>query len=172
MAANPPVEEEISVHRQGPEVLLALSAPAARRLADEIAERGGEHGEWLDEVARLLTAGAAEQDAAERSATEDSHGVLLRGNWATGDELELPLPFTKHRPLETIGPGLVGAWRTRISSKHDDTPAVPVPVSHPDLSEAQASLAAQVSAAAKLLDDTRGHEQTEQVISALLSRPR
>jgi hypothetical protein len=171
MAANPPVQAEMNVRRKGRKVVLAMSAPTAHRLADEIAERGGEHGEWLDEVARLLTA-AAERDAAEPSIPEESHAVPLRGNWVTGDELEPPPPFGEHRPLETIGPGLVGAWRSLISSQDQDAPDIADPVSHQDLSEAQASLAAKVSAAAKLLDDTRGHEQTEQVISSLLSRPR
>jgi cysteine sulfinate desulfinase/cysteine desulfurase-like protein len=42
---------------------------------------------------------------------------LLRGSWSSDGDLDGPLPFTEAHPLETIGPGLVGVWRTRLAGQ-------------------------------------------------------
>jgi len=109
--------EQVSVHRDGADVVLALSGAAARRLADALDGTGADHPGWLHDVARLLTAAAAERESSATADTEASHTVLLRGNWSSDGDLDGPLPFTEAHPLETIGPGLVGVWRTRLAAQ-------------------------------------------------------
>jgi hypothetical protein len=109
--------EPMSVHLDGTDVVLALSAPAARRLADAVADSDGAHSGWLHGVAALLVAAANEHDSSQTDAAEASHTVLLRGNWSSDEDLDGPLPFTEAHPLETIGPGLVGTWRTQLTGK-------------------------------------------------------
>jgi hypothetical protein len=112
-----PAEQQISVHRDGEDVVLALSAPAARRLAEALATSDSSHAGWFQDVVRLLTAAVAEGDSSPTPAAEESHTVLLRGNWSSDGDLDGPLSFTEARPLETIGPGLVGVWRTRLAGQ-------------------------------------------------------
>jgi hypothetical protein len=111
------VEPEVSVHRDGADVVLALSAPAARRLAEGLDGTGPDHSGWFHEVSLLLTTAAADREASPTAETEASHTVLLRGNWSSDGDLDGPLPFTEAHPLETIGPGLVGVWRTRLTAQ-------------------------------------------------------
>jgi hypothetical protein len=111
------LEQEVSVHCDGADVVLALSASAARRLADALAGGGSDHSAWLHDVGRLLAAAAAEGESSPAPATEASHTVLLRGNWSSDGDLDGPLSFTEARALETIGPGLVGVWRTRLAGQ-------------------------------------------------------
>jgi hypothetical protein len=108
------VERQVSVHRDGADVVLALSASAARRLSEALTGTGSDHSGWLHDLAKLLTAAAAGGGSSSAAATEASHLVLLRGNWSSDGDLDGPLPFTETRPLETIGPGLAGVWRTRL----------------------------------------------------------
>ncbi len=110
-------EQQISVHRDGEDVVLALSASAARRLAEALATSDSSHAGWFQDVIRLLAAAVAEGDSSPTPAAEESHTVLLRGNWSSDGDLDGPLSFTEARPLETIGPGLVGVWRTRLASQ-------------------------------------------------------
>jgi hypothetical protein len=116
MAEQVSVEQEVSVSRDGADVVLALSTAAASRLAEELDDTGSDHSGWLHDVARLLRA-AVEQGASPTAETEASHTVLLRGNWSSDGDLDGPLPFTEAHPLETIGPGLVGVWRTRLAGQ-------------------------------------------------------
>jgi hypothetical protein len=134
--------EPMSVHRDGTDVVLALSAPAARRLADAVADLDGDHAGWLHDLAGLLVAAANEHDSSQTNAAEASHTVLLRGNWSSDDDLDGPLPFTEAHPLETIGPGLVGTWRTQLTGKRGAEKSA-------DEDEVDAS---QVDAAARLVD--------------------
>jgi hypothetical protein len=117
MSEKVSVEQQPTVHRDGDDVVLALSASAARRVAEALTAGGSSDSGWLHDVARVLTAAAAEAEASPTSATEASHTVLLRGNWSSDGDLDGPLPFTEARPLETIGPGLVGVWRTRLAGQ-------------------------------------------------------
>jgi hypothetical protein len=117
MSEKVSVEQQPTVHRDGDDVVLALSASAARRVAEALTASVSSDSGWLHDVARVLTAAAAEAEASPTSATEASHTVLLRGNWSSDGDLDGPLPFTEARPLETIGPGLVGVWRTRLAGQ-------------------------------------------------------
>jgi hypothetical protein len=117
MSAKVSVEQQPTVHRDGDDVVLALSASAARRVAEALTAGRSSDSGWLHDVARVLTAAAAEAEASPTSATEASHTVLLRGRWSSDGDLDGPLPFTEARPLETIGPGLVGVWRTRLAGQ-------------------------------------------------------
>jgi hypothetical protein len=144
MAEEVSVEQQVSVHRDGADVVLALSAPAARRLAEGLDGTGPDHSGWLHGVARLLTTAAAERESSSTSDTEASHTVLLRGNWSSDGDLDGPLPFTESHPLETIGPGLVGVWRTRLAGQ-----AVS---SGRKAEEADAAGTDRLDAAARLLD--------------------
>ncbi|MDX6365587.1 MAG: hypothetical protein QOK30_663 [Nocardioidaceae bacterium] len=117
MGEETSLEQQVPVHRDGADVVLALSASAARRLAGALTGTGSDDSAWLLDVARLLTAAAAEGESSSTAATEVPHTVLLRGNWSTDCDLDGPLPFTEARPLETIGPGLVGVWRTRLAGQ-------------------------------------------------------
>jgi hypothetical protein len=110
-------EQQVSAHRDGDDIVLALSASAAKRLAGALVAAGSDHSGWLHDVARLLTAAAAERESSPTASTEVSHTVLLRGNWSSDGDLDGPLPFTEARALETIGPGLVGVWRTRLAGQ-------------------------------------------------------
>jgi hypothetical protein len=116
MAEQVSVEQELSVSRDGSDVVLALSTAAARRLAEELDDNGSDHSGWVRDVARLLKA-AVERESSLTAETEVSHTVLLRGNWSSDGDLDGPLPFTEAHPLETIGPGLVGVWRTRLAGQ-------------------------------------------------------
>jgi hypothetical protein len=117
MSEKVSVEQQPTVHRDGDDVVLALSASAARRVAEALTASVSSDSGWLHDVARVLTAAAAEAEASPTTATEASHTVLLRGNWSSDGDLDGPLPFTEARPLETIGPGLVGVWRTRLAGQ-------------------------------------------------------
>jgi hypothetical protein len=111
------LERQVSVHRDGADVVLALSASAARRLAVALTDTASDHSAWLNDVSRLLTAAAAEQESSSPARADASQTVLLRGNWSSDGDLDGPMPFTEARPLETIGPGLVGVWRTRLAGQ-------------------------------------------------------
>jgi hypothetical protein len=117
MSEKVSVEQQPTVHRDGEDVVLSLSASAARRVAEALTASGSHDSGWLHDVARVLTTAAAEAESSPTSATEASHTVLLRGSWSSDGDLDGPLPFTEARPLETIGPGLVGVWRTRLAGQ-------------------------------------------------------
>jgi hypothetical protein len=143
MAEQVSVEPEVSVSRDGADVVLALSTAAALRLAEELDDTGSDHTGWCHDVARLLKA-AVERESAPTAETEASHTVLLRGNWSSDGDLDGPLPFTEAHPLETIGPGLVGVWRTRLAGQ-----AV---ASGRTADEAEAVSTERLDAAARLVD--------------------
>jgi hypothetical protein len=143
MAEQVSVEQEVSVSRDGADVVLALSTAAASRLAEELDGTGSDHSGWLHDVARLLRA-AVERGASPTAETEASHTVLLRGNWSSDGDLDGPLPFTEAHPLETIGPGLVGVWRTRLAGQ--------AAASGRKADEADAVSTERLDAAARLVD--------------------
>jgi hypothetical protein len=165
-----PAEQQISIHRDGEDVVLALSASAARRLAEALAASDSSHAGWFHDVARMLTAAAAEAEASPTSATEASHTVLLRGGWSSDGDLDGPLPFTEARPLETIGPGLVGVWRTRLAGQAHAAGSQPDQLEHTGTerldaaarlvdavvaAKADASAAASVRAVESRMEDAR-----------------
>lgn len=182
MGANTYVEQQMSIHLNGPQVVLTLSAEAALRLAGALTSLGGgQDGSWLDEMSHLLRAATAETNTSSGS-PETSQALLLRGHWSS--EGEPDVPFTGPRPLETISPRLVGVWRTRLGGRsipaqgdadndsvavqsgevtaaEETPPLASVHAVDQRMSNARAALAARVSGAADGLEDSRGDEQTE-----------
>ncbi|MDX6319584.1 MAG: hypothetical protein QOD35_2984, partial [Nocardioidaceae bacterium] len=82
MSEKVSVEQQPTVHRDGEDVVLSLSASAARRVAEALTPSGSSDSGWLHDVARVLTAAAAEAEASPTSETEASPTVLLRGGWS------------------------------------------------------------------------------------------
>jgi hypothetical protein len=138
MGAPHEVDQLFSVRLEGPDVVLTMTAPAARDLASSLAQRGTDGAEWLADVVELLTAALANSGAAP-APTEAASPTHLRGSWS--EENAVPEPSAAPRQLETIGPHLVGVWRTKLrdGSLHLNTgPAI-------ELAEAVTAASGQAS---------------------------
>jgi hypothetical protein len=241
MGARNEVEQLFAVRRNGADVVLSMTAPAARDLASSLAQRGTDDAEWLTDVVQLLTAAATKSGESPGPTADALPPTFLRGSWSESEEDVLPQPSPAARQLETIGPHLVGVWRTKLrdgslqlntgqaieladaveaaSTEASDVasagrsalraalaareaaakaaqaaataaaaaivlerevgyvterPSPEAPRSRqaaPTIGDAQAVLAAQVTAAAELLEQNRGDRYTDEIIESLRASP-
>jgi hypothetical protein len=112
MVAPHEVEQRFSVRVDGPDVVLVMTAPAARDLASSLAQRSADDPQWLGDVVQLLAAAAADRGDTAGPTARVSPPSFLRGNWSEDDGV--PQPSPSKAQLETIGPHLVGVWRTKL----------------------------------------------------------